>query len=162
LEVSSVERQALRSFLHAIKPTLIDHVLTLLPNIKCRGLKKWRQFVYLKYSKERSLNLFTKSARSLYPYIEPQLPENSRGRPVFDVTLCVGCGLCSKDCTAKAIEMIEFNGKKRPQFRLDKCVFCYQCAETCRKGSIDSSTFFAMATSDKSTLKIKPQLTITT
>jgi formate hydrogenlyase subunit 6/NADH:ubiquinone oxidoreductase subunit I len=114
-----------------------------------------------KIFKRAALNLFTKSATSLYPYVEPQLPENSRGRPVFDVTLCVGCGLCSKDCPSKAIEMIEFNGKKRPQFRLDKCVFCYQCAETCRKGAIESSTFFAMATSDKSTLKIKPQLTIT-
>jgi formate hydrogenlyase subunit 6/NADH:ubiquinone oxidoreductase subunit I len=106
-------------------------------------------------------NVFTKPATSLYPYVEPRLPENSRGRPVFDVTMCIGCGLCSRDCPSKAIQMVECGGKKRPQFRLDKCVFCYQCAETCKRQAIKSSTYFEMATTDKSTLIIKPQLTVT-
>jgi len=114
-----------------------------------------------KMFRRTALNFLMKPATSLYPYMEPKLPENSRGRPVFDVTLCVGCGLCSNDCPSKAIQMVEFAGKKRPQFRLDKCVFCYQCAETCRRGAIKSSTFFEMATTDKSTLVIKPQLTVT-
>ena len=105
-------------------------------------------------------NFFTKPATSLYPYVEPELPSNSRGKPVFDETLCVGCGLCTRDCPSRAIEMVECGGKKRPQFRLDKCVFCYQCAETCRKKAITNSTFFEMATTDKSTLTVKPRLTV--
>jgi formate hydrogenlyase subunit 6/NADH:ubiquinone oxidoreductase subunit I len=113
-----------------------------------------------KIFKKTASNIFAKPATSSYPYVEPQLPCNSRGRLSFDVSLCVGCGLCSRDCPSRAIEMVNVNGKKRPQLRIDKCIFCYQCAETCRKGAIKSSTFFAMATTDKSTLTIKPELTI--
>jgi formate hydrogenlyase subunit 6/NADH:ubiquinone oxidoreductase subunit I len=131
-----------------------------LPKEDIGGLKMAKLHMSKMFRRATS-NFFTKPATSLYPFVEPQLPENSRGRPIFDVTLCVGCGLCSKYCPAKAIEMVEFNGKKRPQFRLDKCIFCYQCAETCRKGAIKSSIFFAMATTDKSTLIIKPKLTLT-
>jgi formate hydrogenlyase subunit 6/NADH:ubiquinone oxidoreductase subunit I len=101
-------------------------------------------------------NIFKKPATSKYPFVKPQLPSDSRGRPIFDVTLCIGCGLCSKDCPSKAIEMVEFKGRKRPQFRLDKCIFCYQCAGSCRKEAIKSSTAFEMATTDKSTLTMKP------
>ena len=106
-------------------------------------------------------HIFTHPATSLYPYVEPQLPKDSRGRPIFDATLCVGCGLCSKDCPSQAIEMVEFNAYKRPQFRLDRCIFCYQCAETCRRGAIKSSAFFEMATTDKSKLIFRPHLTVT-
>ena len=114
-----------------------------------------------KMFKRTTFNFFTKPATILYPYVEPKLPEISRGRPVFDVTLCIGCGLCSRECPSKAIEMVECGGKKRPQFSLDKCIFCYQCAETCKRQAIKNSTFFEMATTDKSTLVIKPQLTVT-
>jgi formate hydrogenlyase subunit 6/NADH:ubiquinone oxidoreductase subunit I len=68
---------------------------------------------------------FTKPATTMYPYVKPQLPDNFRGQPIFDIRLCVGCGLCGKECPSRAIEMVEFDGKKRPQFRLDKCIFCY-------------------------------------
>ena len=102
-------------------------------------------------------SIFTKPATNMYPFIDPQLPENSRGQLNFNVTLCVGCGLCQRDCPSKAIEMVDYLGKKRPQFKLEKCLFCYQCAETCRKAAIKSSTFFEMATTDKSSLVIKPE-----
>jgi formate hydrogenlyase subunit 6/NADH:ubiquinone oxidoreductase subunit I len=100
---------------------------------------------------------FTEPATIKYPYVKPQLSENFRGQPLFDVQLCVGCGLCSKECPSKAIEMVEVDGKKRPQFRLDKCIFCFQCAETCPKKAIMNSTFYELATTDKSSLIMKPQ-----
>ena len=92
-----------------------------------------------------------------YPYVKPQLSENFRGQHLFDFALCVGCGLCSRDCPTRSIEMVSVDGKKRPQFRLDKCIFCYQCAETCRKKAIKNSTFYELATADKSSLIIKPK-----
>ena len=52
-------------------------------------------------------HIFTNPATSLYPYVEPQLPEDSRGQPIFDFMLCVGCGLCSKDCPSQAIEIVK-------------------------------------------------------
>ena len=108
---------------------------------------------------ERTLsNFFNKPATSMYPFVKPQLPDNFRGQPLFDIRLCVGCGLCGKECPSRAIEMVEVDGKNRPQFRLDKCIFCYQCADTCRKKAIKSSTFYELAAMNKSSLIMKPQL----
>jgi formate hydrogenlyase subunit 6/NADH:ubiquinone oxidoreductase subunit I len=103
--------------------------------------------------------VFTKPAASdKYPFVKPKLSDNFRGQPVFDFDLCIGCGLCDRDCPAKAIEMVPIDGKKcRPQLNLSKCVFCYQCAETCPKKAIKNSLVFELATTDKSTLIKKPQ-----
>jgi formate hydrogenlyase subunit 6 len=104
-----------------------------------------------------TLHFFTKPATTMYPFVKPELRDDFRGQLVFDIELCVGCSLCNKDCPSKAIEMIEVNGKRRPQFRLDKCIFCYQCAEACPKKAITNSTIYELATTEKSSLIMKPQ-----
>jgi len=101
-------------------------------------------------------HIFSKPATTKYPFVKPTLPEDYRGQQVFDIKLCVSCGLCSRDCPAKAIEMVEVEGKRRPQFKLDSCIFCYQCAESCPRNAIKSSVFYELATTDKSSLVMKP------
>ncbi len=103
-------------------------------------------------------HIFTKPATTKYPFVKPVLPDDFRGQQVFDSSLCISCGLCSRDCPAKAIDMIEFEGKKRPQFKLDQCIFCYQCAESCPRNAIKSSVFYEMATTDRASLVLKPQI----
>jgi formate hydrogenlyase subunit 6/NADH:ubiquinone oxidoreductase subunit I len=78
---------------------------------------------------------FDKPATAKYPFVKPQLADNFRGQPIFDFSSCIGCGLCSRDFPAKALEMVMVDGKKRPQLNLSKCIFCYQCAESCPKKS---------------------------
>ena len=107
--------------------------------------------------KRTASHIFTKPATTKYPFVKPTLPEDFRGQQVFDIKLCIACGLCSRDCPAKAIEMVDVEGKKRPQFMLDRCVFCYQCADSCPKGAIKSSVFYELATTDKSSLVMKPK-----
>ena len=109
--------------------------------------------------KEVLANLFVKPATSKYPFVKAKVAEGFRGKQVYDIGLCISCGLCSRDCPAKAIEMVEIEGKKRPLFHLDLCVFCYQCAESCPRNAIKSSEFFELASTNKSDLVIQPQAT---
>lgn len=100
---------------------------------------------------------FAKPATAKYPFVKPKLADDFRGQPIFDLDLCIGCGLCSRDCPAKAIEMVTLNGKKVPQISLSKCVFCYQCADTCPKKAVTTSATYELATTDKSSLVKKPK-----
>jgi formate hydrogenlyase subunit 6/NADH:ubiquinone oxidoreductase subunit I len=101
-------------------------------------------------------NPFSKPATEKYPKEKPHLNDNYRGKPVFDFNACIGCGLCSRECPAKAIEMIQTGDKKAPQLNLASCIFCYHCAEVCPKKCIHNTTDFELATTDKSSLIQKP------
>jgi formate hydrogenlyase subunit 6/NADH:ubiquinone oxidoreductase subunit I len=107
--------------------------------------------------KELLSQLFRKPATSKYPFVKAVVPEGFRGKQVYDINLCISCGLCSRDCPAKAIEMVEVDGKRRPLFHLDLCIFCYQCAESCPRNAIVSSEFFELASTNKSDLVVKPE-----
>jgi formate hydrogenlyase subunit 6/NADH:ubiquinone oxidoreductase subunit I len=106
--------------------------------------------------KEVISQIFRKPATQKYPEVKPKVPDGFRGRQIFDINLCISCGLCARDCPAKAIEMADVEGKKRPLFHLDLCIFCYQCAESCPRNAIKSSEVFELASTDKSNLVVKP------
>jgi formate hydrogenlyase subunit 6/NADH:ubiquinone oxidoreductase subunit I len=108
-------------------------------------------------SKEVLAHILKRPATRKYPEVKPEIPDGFRGRQIFDINLCVSCGLCARDCPAKAIEMVEVNGKKRSLFHLDLCIFCYQCAESCPRNAIKSSKIFELASTDKSDLVVKPK-----
>ncbi len=107
--------------------------------------------------KEVFAHIFKRPATRKYPEVKPKVPAGLRGKQIFDMNLCVSCGLCARDCPAKAIEMVEVEGKKRPLFHLDLCIFCYQCAESCPRNAIKSSEIFELASTNKSDLVVRPQ-----
>ncbi len=124
-------------------------------------------------------HIFTKPATTKYPFVKPKLPEDFRGKPVYTIKSCnmidlsgtkdelefdiqslinTHCTVCARDCPANAIEIVEVDGKKRPQFDFNKCIFCNQCVESCPRNAIKGSSEYELATTDKSSLIIKPQL----
>jgi len=107
--------------------------------------------------KEVFLRFFSKPVTEKYPFVKAEVPEDFRGKQVFDIDLCISCGLCARDCPSQAIEMIDVDGKRRPLFHLDLCIFCYQCAEGCPRDAIKTSAFFELASTDKSSLILKPE-----
>ncbi|RLE93528.1 MAG: NADH-plastoquinone oxidoreductase subunit [Thermoprotei archaeon] len=101
-------------------------------------------------------SVFKKPVTEQYPFEPPKPSHNIRGKIVYDVDKCVGCGLCAIYCPSGAIEMITIQEVKRriPIFYLDRCIFCHQCIEACRFGAIKPSGEFELATYNKDTLKI--------
>jgi formate hydrogenlyase subunit 6/NADH:ubiquinone oxidoreductase subunit I len=87
-------------------------------------------------------SLFRKPVTQLYPFERTPVPARLHGKVVWDADKCTGCGLCTKDCPADAIELV-VNDKKAKAFvmryNVDRCIFCAQCAQNCRLGSISLS-----------------------
>lgn len=107
--------------------------------------------------KDMGLCLFKKPFTREYPAVKVQAPEGYRGRHIFYPEKCISCGLCERDCPAKAIELVEISGKRMPKFFLDRCIFCYLCAEGCPREAIKLSTNFEMSTTETEELLITPR-----
>lgn len=70
-----------------------------------------------------------KVPRSLEIFINKKLA----GKPVINYRKCVNCGVCSRVCPPKVIDMKE-NG---PNINLDNCIRCFCCHELCPKKAVD-------------------------
>ena len=120
-------------------------------------------------------HIFTKPATTKYPFVKPELSENFRGQPQYNISCCniislgnpefsfdvkpiagSACRVCARDCPAGAITIVEVDGKRRPQFDFNKCIFCNQCVESCPRDAIINSDVFELAVIDKKTLIRKP------
>jgi formate hydrogenlyase subunit 6 len=107
--------------------------------------------------KDMGACIFKKPFTREYPAVKVEVPEGYRGRHIFYPDKCISCGLCERDCPAKAIELIEVSGKRMPHFYLDRCIFCYQCAESCPREAIKLSTNYEMSTTEKNGMLITPE-----
>lgn len=84
-------------------------------------------------------SIFRSPATRLYPAERKEAPQRMRGLLCYAPESCVGCGLCSKECPADALEVITLDKKaKRFVIRYDvgRCTFCGQCVASCRFGCL--------------------------
>ena len=86
-----------------------------------------------------------KPVTRLYPYIKNEVPKGIRGMIEYDMSKCIGCGLCERDCPSAAIQM--FGKGKDAEFKvsLDKCTFCSQCVDSCPVDAITLTETYELA-----------------
>ncbi|NMA02557.1 MAG: NADH-quinone oxidoreductase subunit I [Clostridia bacterium] len=83
--------------------------------------------------------IFRKKVTEKYPDVQPQLAERWRGGFQLDVSQCIACGLCERNCPNGAIKMStskdENNKKQLASYELNfsYCLLCGLCVEGCPK-----------------------------
>jgi formate hydrogenlyase subunit 6/NADH:ubiquinone oxidoreductase subunit I len=101
-------------------------------------------------------SLFAKPATMAHPENNKDTFEDIRGKLEFDASKCVGCKLCSRDCPAKAIEIVKVADKQfKAIVSLDLCIFCGQCVESCNRGALTSSNEFKLADLTREDMKVE-------
>jgi formate hydrogenlyase subunit 6/NADH:ubiquinone oxidoreductase subunit I len=80
-------------------------------------------------------SIVRKPITRLYPVEQTPTPDRLRGKLTYDPSQCTGCGLCTKDCPADAIELITLDKAAKRfvlRYSADRCTYCGQCVESCR------------------------------
>ena len=90
--------------------------------------------------------VFKKPATNLYPYQKLVMAEHYRGKLSFDVSKCIGCKLCMKDCPSNAIAINKVGEKQfEAVIDLGRCIYCAQCVDSCPKKALAASTEVELA-----------------
>ncbi len=90
-----------------------------------------------------STSLFRRPATEFYPVERTEAPMQLRGQLQWDPKACTGCGMCSMDCPARAIQVTVLDKKAKRfvfTYHLDRCAFCGQCLQSCKQGSLSMSS----------------------
>ncbi len=89
-----------------------------------------------------------------YPFEAAPVPSRYRGRPVFHVERCIGCGGCANNCPAREILISDVCQEIRVMRYLGhRCTYCGRCADVCPEQAITMSAEFETATNDKKDLQ---------
>jgi formate hydrogenlyase subunit 6/NADH:ubiquinone oxidoreductase subunit I len=108
--------------------------------------------------KDVSRSLFTRPATECYPQERSEAPLHLRGLLHWNRQACTGCGLCSMDCPARAIQVTVLDKKAKRfvfTYHVDRCLFCGQCLQSCKQGSLSMpSEHWELAVLSKAPLEL--------
>ena len=90
-----------------------------------------------------------------YPFVKHEMPDNFRGKIVFNSENCIGCKICVRDCPARAILINKVADKVfEAVFQLDRCIYCAQCVDSCPKKALLSSKEYELAQLKRANFKV--------
>ena len=82
-----------------------------------------------------------------YPFKAEPVPENFRGRPIFDGKKCIGCAGCANNCPAREILVYDLCQEVRiVKYLGRRCTYCGRCADVCPEKAITMSHEFENGT----------------
>lgn len=84
-----------------------------------------------KFAKTVLKSVFKKPATLMYPVVEREWQERTRGSIDIEEDKCILCGICSKRCPADAINVDRKEGVW--EIHRMQCVQCGECVEACPK-----------------------------
>ena len=76
-------------------------------------------------------SLGKKPATLMYPDIQKEWKEHTRGRIEIDIDACIFCGICQRKCPTNALA-VDRNEKSWAIDRMN-CIQCCCCVEVCPK-----------------------------
>ena len=98
-----------------------------------------------------------------YPAAARPVPPRFRGRPIFDVTKCIGCAGCANNCPAREILVFDVCQEIRILKYLGRrCTYCGRCADVCPEKAITMSGEFENATPRAQDLEQRLELFMST
>ena len=83
-----------------------------------------------------------------YPFEQPLVTPEFRGRIEIDPAKCVGCGACVLICPPNALTMNREGKSVILRYFVGRCIFCAMCADVCPQQAINVTKDFELATSN--------------
>jgi hydrogenase-4 component H len=94
--------------------------------------------------------LFLQRSTMEYPFGPLVLPQSYRGALDIDMTRCVGCGRCARDCPCQALDVSRArDGSVRITHIYAACAECGQCEFSCPREAIHMAPRFRQGTPDR-------------
>lgn len=89
----------------------------------------------------------TGSVTRRYPFEQPLVSSEFRGKIEVDEEKCIGCGACVNVCPSNALILKENSGHKILEYFVGRCIYCWRCIDVCPLQAIKGTTEFELASS---------------
>lgn len=108
---------------------------------------------YLAFAMEMLGNMFKPPVTTDYP-IKPRTPvEGDRGKVVIDISKCIFCGSCQRNCPADAITVNRAKGTW--EINPFSCVQCRGCVDNCPKKCLTMDPMYTAPATEKANILVQ-------
>lgn len=108
---------------------------------------------YLTFAKEMIGNMFKPPVTTDYP-IKPRIPKDGvRGKVVIDISKCIFCGSCQRNCPADAITVNRAKGTW--EINPFSCIMCRGCVDNCPKKCLTMDPMYTAPATEKQNILVQ-------